>query len=1108
MPGLLRNLKGDNWNMKRITAFVLCVLLVLQVFGQQVIFAELNMNFAEDFEVYELDAVPTSLEINSSGGGVSVKEIPSIEGASNKALFIENTSEGMYCSVTKRFDTLKDETAVIEILFMQHEIKADGTVIMEAIGDLGCFMRIKTCGGDIGYETAGGDYTELVKDYKVNRWYKISAEVNLYSQKADLYVDNSIVYTGAAFLKNDDTLKSVTSYTNVSPGYYIDNFRIRTDKIVNDVSIDGPARVSIPSDGEIQYVFTAKAADKNGVAIKGAAFTMAASCPSGVSYKAEGGKLTLTVTSSAAANTVAEITANAPNFPEGRKTVTLQSQSLSKLNVTGPMRITYSPKHNLKEYQYKAVYLDSLGNEISGLSCSFGVEPGSGLTQVPDVIFIDSATGVLTVTGDLKQYEDKQIIVKATADGGIDVSYPVTLAGLGTYIADEARINTVREYLGNVLSRGTDPFGGTPLIVDALVWETGEPFEWRFPTGKKVAMTNLANQGNLMRIMEGFSALYGDKTYSDRIREIYKYYLENYIADNGLIYWGGHSAIDLKTGNVIFAANHDYIHEVKNHYPYLEPFFELDTEQMKKTVKSVWISHMKDWQLMIFERHGYYNKDVDFTKWDTMADRFDDSIKGLIPTLYLPFREAANDYLDMAVELFRHTGDEVAMTHAMHLWSRYENAAWPTTGLGGYVPTNANLAPGKYDVPDKWWETEGYVSIYGNVRYGDRYYNQFSKQMVEEGWISAEDAPKLCLDPYFLTNTSGTRNDPFLDVEFAKALKESGDMAGYERVMKYISRRLSSYSYYAYDEATNSTRPILADGTDLTGFTFKIRGYAGNAGTRWTEIASRADTFLAYCKTYLETVNAKEAGITFDGEADTYLKNMWNLINGCMKGWGIGEFGENYPGDGTVKYNSNCSYAEDNTLLALVYLYEATQIPEFLDAARIMANRLIKDNYHNGLFGSSSKVNVRLSGADVETPYSLLYLEAVLLGRADKIPVYKQYQGYFNSDILYDNGRYQWKAQDQLTVYTDKVKDVKVTDIIPENTMYLMHVGERVPMNYTVEPNDATDQDIFWLSSNANVARFDEEEGEIYAVSAGRTVLTGISPDANAKVTVEVIVEG
>ena len=227
-----------------------------------------------------------------------------------------------------------------------------------------------------------------------------------------------------------------------------------------------------------------------------------------------------------------------------------------------------------------------------------------------------------------------------------------------------------------------------------------------------------------------------------------------------------------------------------------------------------------------------------------------------------------------------------------------------------------------------------------------------------------------------------------------------------------------------------------------------------------------------------------------------------------MKGWGIVGFGENYPGDGTVIYNSNCSYAEDNTLLALVYLYEATQIPEFLDAARIMANRLIKDNYHNGLFGSSSKVNVRLSGADVETPYSLLYLEAVLLGRADKIPVYKQYQGYFNSDILYDNGRYQWKAQDQLTVYTDKVKDVKVTDIIPENTMYLMHVGERVPMNYTVEPNDATDQDIFWLSSNANVARFDEEEGEIYAVSAGRTVLTGVSLDANAKVTVEVIVEG
>ena len=318
---------------------------------------------------------------------------------------------------------------------------------------------------------------------------------------------------------------------------------------------------------------------------------------------------------------------------------------------------------------------------------------------------------------------------------------------------------------------------------------------------------------------------------------------------------------------------------------------------------------------------------------------------------------------------------------------------------------------------------------------------------------------------------------------------------------------MSNYSRYAYNESTNSTRPILADGTDLTGFTFKIRGYAGEAGTRWTEIASRPDTFLAYCKTYLETMNAKQLGITFDGDIDEYLKNMWNLIDGCMKGWGIGSFGENYPGDGTVNYNQNCSYAEDNALLALVYLYEATEIPEFLDAARDMANRLIKNNYHNGLFGSSSKVNVRLSGADVETPYSLLYLEAVLLGRADMIPVYKQFQGYFNSDILYDNGRYQWKAQDQYSVYTDTVTDIKVTDIVPENTMYLLKVGERVPMNYTVEPNDASEQDVFWLSSNANVARFDEEEGELYAISAGRTVLTGISADANAKVTIEVIVE-
>ena len=54
-----RNQKGDNENMRKITALLLCLLLVLQAFGPQVIFAQLNMSFAEDFEGYEPEQAPS-----------------------------------------------------------------------------------------------------------------------------------------------------------------------------------------------------------------------------------------------------------------------------------------------------------------------------------------------------------------------------------------------------------------------------------------------------------------------------------------------------------------------------------------------------------------------------------------------------------------------------------------------------------------------------------------------------------------------------------------------------------------------------------------------------------------------------------------------------------------------------------------------------------------------------------------------------------------------------------------------------------------------------------------------------------------------------------------
>lgn len=88
---------------------------------------------------------------------------------------------------------------------------------------------------------------------------------------------------------------------------------------------------------------------------------------------------------------------------------------------------------------------------------------------------------------------------------------------------------------------------------------------------------------------------------------------------------------------------------------------------------------------------------------------------------------------------------------------------------------------------------------------------------------------------------------------------------------------------------------------------------------------------------------------------------------------------------------------------------------------------------------------------------------------------------------------------------TVKVKTIPVTSISLDITSIVMDKGASATLTATVFPNDATDKTVTWTSSVPEVATVDEN-GVVYAVRGGKTVITAQAGDKTATCDVKVSV--
>ncbi|MFW6279670.1 MAG: hypothetical protein ACOC2T_01435, partial [Planctomycetota bacterium] len=113
---------------------------------------------------------------------------------------------------------------------------------------------------------------------------------------------------------------------------------------------------------------------------------------------------------------------------------------------------------------------------------------------------------------------------------------------------DAARLDVVHQFADSVLEYGLDQWSGedSPLLADGVDVRTHEPVTWRY-NGKEYIISNLASQQNLFRTFTGLSNLTDDPRYRRAAEDAVEYHFEHFQARSGLLRWGGHQFIDLRT---------------------------------------------------------------------------------------------------------------------------------------------------------------------------------------------------------------------------------------------------------------------------------------------------------------------------------------------------------------------------------------------------------------------------------------------------------------------------------------------------------------------------------------------------------------------------------
>ncbi|WP_039056129.1 pectate lyase [Enterobacter sp. Bisph1] len=546
------------------------------------------------------------------------------------------------------------------------------------------------------------------------------------------------------------------------------------------------------------------------------------------------------------------------------------------------------------------------------------------------------------------------------------IALAITLLGSVSFTAlaqESARLTSVKAFADTVLDKASDKqHSNVPLLADGVNPRTGQQMAWIFPDGKTAVLSNFSAQQNFMRVLVGLSNLTGEAQYKKRAEENVRYYFQHYQDTSGLLLWGGHRFIDLKTLQPQGPSEKELVHELKNAYPYYDLMFAVDKPATARFIRAFWNAHVYDWKILETSRHGEYGKKMG-KLW---ASDFSQQ-PPFFATKGLSFLNAGNDLIYSASLLYQYEGETGALTWAKRLAEQYVLPRDKKTGLGVY----------QFTQPLKRAETTDDSDTHS--KYGDRAQRQFGPEF-------GPDALEGNMLLKGRTSTLYSEN-ALMQLALAKTLGAQGS-----DIKKWTLDGLKAFAHYAYDEQSNTFRPMLANGTDLSNYTLPRDGYYGKKGTVLTPYPAGNEFLLTYARAW-----------TLEPDAE-----MWKVARGIAKGQGLGDIGE--PGGKNSQLDLNTKNSEPYAIFALIDLWQSTGDKGYLTLADKVAENILATKRLNNFFIDDPQY--LYANIDHIAPYALLALEAAMRGKADAVAPFLNGAGFTEGAYLLADGTVRYSTRD------------------------------------------------------------------------------------------------
>jgi pectate lyase len=540
---------------------------------------------------------------------------------------------------------------------------------------------------------------------------------------------------------------------------------------------------------------------------------------------------------------------------------------------------------------------------------------------------------------------------------------------------DKVRLDAVITHVQNIFREGGDIYHQppAPIFADAINVRTKEQIGWIFPDGKQSVISNLSCQQNFMRVLVALSNITGDEQYRNAARANVRYYFDHYQDANGLLRWGGHQFVDLKTLEAVGPSEKDGVHELKNAFPYYDLMFEVDAAATAKFIKAFWNAHIYDWPTLEIGRHGEFTQAInDELLWNNAPYTKQPpyfAAKGL------SFLNAGNDLIYAGAMIAKYTGNSAAMLWVKRLADQFISARNPQTKLGAYQfsqPIKTEDAPS--DEKTLSW-------------FGDRAQRQFGPDF--EPNPDPDPTKHRVLEATMLLKGQATTiysENALMQLQLGHDLGEAGS-----ELLAATRDGLLAFQHYAYEAATNTLKPMLTDGTDLSNFTLKRNGYYEKAGHVLKPYPATSAYLLSYARAYLITGIAE----------------LWGMARGIARANDLGDLGDE-PGR-NQQVNLATEQDDPFALFAVIDIYLKTQTPEYLQLARAIGNNIYRKRFVQKIDGRAigyfmtDKDRVYANFDTIE-PYALLALQAAIDGKPDAVPPFLNGAGYTEGDYRLSDG--------------------------------------------------------------------------------------------------------